>query len=119
MKRTLVLYLVLATAALLVLLSAGGWTVLAQTPPAVLPVTDTPEPGSEFASTPTGLPTSVPIAVVEEGTPADEMTAPTATGVLARFAVPVGVSISVVGSGVYLFFLERGGESAYAQLALT
>ena len=73
MKRTLVLYLVLGTAALLVLLSATGWTVLAQTPPAGLPVTDTPEPGAELMSTPADAPTGL----VE-----DEVPAPTATGVL-------------------------------------
>ncbi|HSR30552.1 MAG TPA: mechanosensitive ion channel family protein [Anaerolineae bacterium] len=73
MKRTLVLYLVLGTAALLVLLSATGWTVLAQTPPAGLLVTDTPEPGAELMSTSADVPTGL----VE-----DEVPAPTATGVL-------------------------------------
>jgi magnesium-transporting ATPase (P-type) len=38
---------------------------------------------------------------------------------LARFVAPAAVSISLVGLGVYLFFLESSGELAYAQLALT
>jgi magnesium-transporting ATPase (P-type) len=37
---------------------------------------------------------------------------------LARFVAPVGMSISIAGLGVYLFFLEYG-ELAHAQLALT
>ena len=58
MRRTIVLYLVLGTAALplLLLLSTKGWMVLAQTPPAGLPVTATPEAGSELVSTPGGGP---------------------------------------------------------------
>ena len=73
MKRPLVLYLSLGTAALLVLLFTAGWTVLAQTPPAGLSTADTPEPGTELVSTPAGAPTGL----VEDETPA-----PTATGVL-------------------------------------
>ena len=71
MKRTIVLYLVLATAVLFVLLSAGGWTVRAQTPPAGFPVTDAPESGTELMSTPPGVPT---------GLVGDETPAPAATG---------------------------------------
>ena len=38
---------------------------------------------------------------------------------LAQFAAPVGVLNSLVAFGAYRFFLDRSGEVAYAQLALT
>ena len=38
---------------------------------------------------------------------------------LARFVVPAAVTISTAGMLVYRFFLDRSGDIAYAQLALT
>jgi len=38
---------------------------------------------------------------------------------LVRFVVPAGVTLSLVGFGVYLFFLNRTGSIATAQLAVT
>jgi cation-transporting ATPase E len=38
---------------------------------------------------------------------------------LARFVVPAAVTISIAGMLVYRFFLDRSGDIAYAQLALT
>lgn len=82
MKRTIVLYPALGTAALLVLMFAGGWTMLAQTPLAGLPVTAAPDAGSELVGTPTAGHDGRPTGPVAEGTPVDETPASTATAVL-------------------------------------
>ncbi len=74
MKRTPILYVILGAAALLGLLSAAGWTALAQTPAAGTPLADTPAPKSEFTGTPAGVPTDVPTGLVQDETPAPAAT---------------------------------------------
>ena len=80
-KRTTLLYPALGTAALVVLMFASSRTVLAQTPPAGLPVTAGPEAGSELVGTATAGPDVMPTGPVAEGTPVGETPGPTATAV--------------------------------------
>ena len=68
------------------------------------------------------------IAVVTVSIPAAALSLWAATGVLStkdlggllgRFVAPAATAIGVAGSLVYLFFLARTGDMAYAQLTLT